>query len=46
VRVHSPFPSLGTGDGTQVIRLGSKCLSLLNHLTSPLVDFQNTFISI
>lgn len=29
--------SLGSEDGSQVVRLGGKCLSLLSHLASPLL---------
>lgn len=31
------FPPCGSEAGTQVVRLGNKCLSLLSHLASPLL---------
>lgn len=39
VRVSPLFPPLGTGDGTQIVRHGSRCLYSLSYLGNPLVDF-------
>lgn len=36
---------VGSGDSTQVARLGGKCLSPLTHLTSPVNKFSCMFIN-